>query len=242
MRLPPLALLPAAVAASRLVLAATPAPPPSPGGGAPPSAVPAAAPVPLVDPIPPPGPASTPPAEVAEDPLAALRAPPGSTYHFVGSLFFGDGLRFNNPYRLKTQLGESAKTVSVTTPYADLGVALAVGDAFGLQHGAALRLSFALSSVAQAVLAPTYFASYRGTSERFFGFGRLGPVIVLSPDANVGAEIGAGAALFLTAKTAVSIEIVGDLLYGAATREAGFPVYPVLSFQLGLLVDHEVLP
>jgi hypothetical protein len=223
MRLSPTALVFAATAASRLAL------------GAPPAAE--------ADPIPPPEPAAAVAAAGSPaDPLAALRGPPGFTYHFVGSLFFGEGFRFNNPYRLHSQLGESARSVSLTAPYIDLGLGIAVGSAFGLQHGAALRISAALSGVDQAALAPTYFASYRGASERIQGFGRLGPVFLLSPDANAGAEIGAGAAVFLTARTAVSLEIVGDLFYGAATHETGFPVYPVLSFQLGLLFDHEVLP
>ena len=177
-----------------------------------------------------------------EPELLALREPPGRSYHLLGTLFFGSGLRFNNPYRLQTQLGESARTVSVTAPYADLGFGLAVGDAFGIQHGAKLNISFSMSGVGQVVLAPTYLATYRGASERFVAFGRLGPAIALSPDPNVGAELGAGGALFLAAKAALTAEIVGDLFYGAATKDSGFPVYPVVSLQLGLLLDHEVLP
>lgn len=176
------------------------------------------------------------------DELQALRAPPGPTFQVLGSLFFGEGFRFNNPYRLQTQLGESAKTVSLTAPYIDLGLGLAVGDAFGLRHGASLHLTFALTGVPQAVLAPTYLATYRGASHRFMAFGRLGPVIALSPNPNLGGEAGVGGAVFVTAKTAVSAEIVGDLFYGASTREVGYPVYPVVSLQLGLLLDHEVLP
>ena len=218
MRLPPVALGLAALAASGAALAEPQEAPPA---------------------------AAADPGAPQEDAAAALRAlqrPPGPTFHLLGTLFFGDGFRFNNPYRLKTQLGESARTVSVTAPYVDLGVALAVGDAFGLQHGAALNLSLAMGGVAQAVLAPTYTVTYRGASHRFLGFGRLGPAIVLSPDANVGGELGAGGALFLTARIAVTAEVVGNLFYGAATKETGFPVYPVLSLQLGLLLDHEVLP
>jgi hypothetical protein len=174
--------------------------------------------------------------------LAALKRPPPATFHVMASVFFGDGFRFNNPYRLRTQLGESAKTVSVTAPYVDLGVALAIGSAFGIQHGAALNLSVGLAGVAQSALAPSYIGVYRGDSARWMGFGRIGPAILLSPDANVGLEIGAGGAAFVTAKLAVTAEVVGDLFYGAATRETGFPAYPILSLQLGLLFDHEVLP
>lgn len=232
MRRSPLALVLAAIAASRVAVAAAPdtAAPAATTASGDTAAAAAPAPAPSPDGAPPP------------DDLATLLAPPGPTYNFVGSFFVGDGLRFNNPYRLATQLGESARTVSVTTPYVDFGIALGVGDAFGLRHGAALNLSVALSGVGQAVLAPTYFVSYRGGSQRFLGFGRLGPVIVLSPDANAGGELGLGGAVFLTAKSALSAELVADLVYGAATREAGYPVYPVLSLQVGLLLDHEVLP
>lgn len=176
------------------------------------------------------------------DELAPEMAPRGFAYEVMGSLFFGDGLRFNNPYRLQTQLGDDARTVSVTAPYVDLGIAAAVGGTFGLRHGGALNLSVALSGVGQAVLVPAYFASYRGRSQRFEGFGRIGPAIILSPDANLGVEAGVGAAMFVTAKIALTAELVGDLFYGAATRETGFPVYPILSLQVGLLLDHEVLP
>lgn len=174
--------------------------------------------------------------------LAALKKPPAPTFHFLGTLFFGEGFRFNNPYRLRTQLGESAKTVSVTSPYIDFGAALAIGSAFGLQHGLALNITAGLAGVGQAALVPAYIAAYRGDSTRWLGFARLGPAILLSPDANVGGELGVGGAAFLTAKVAITAEVVGNLFYGAATRETGFPVYPIVSLQLGLLFDHEVLP
>lgn len=182
------------------------------------------------------------PPDAAARELAQLSAPPDVTLHWMGSLFFGDGLRFNNPYRLKTQIGTSAKTVSVTAPYVDLGVGLALGDAFGLQHGMSINVSIALEGVGQAVVVPSYLATYRGASSRFLAFGRFGPAIIASPDANVGAELGVGGAIFVTSKIAVTGEIVGDLFYGAATRETGYPVYPIVSLQLGVLFDHEVLP
>lgn len=189
--------------------------------------------------------APAPAIEPASDPakeLARLSGSPDVTLHWMGSLFFGDGLRFNNPYRLKTQIGTSAKTVSVTAPYVDLGAGLALGDAFGLQHGMSINLSVALDGVGQAVVVPSYLAVYRGASSRLIAFGRFGPAIIASPDANIGAELGVGGAIFVTSKLAVTGEIVGDLFYGAATRETGYPVYPIVSLQLGVLFDHEVLP
>ena len=118
---------------------------------------------------------------------------------------------------------------------------MAFGPPDGFQHGAALRLSLALSGVPQQVIAPTYLLAYRG-EHRLMGFGRLGVAYVISPDENLGAELGVGAAYFLTAGVGVSAELVGDLFYGAGTNEVKTAVYPILSGQLGLVVDYEVLP
>lgn len=185
---------------------------------------------------------ASPSAEAPAVDLRKLREPPGPTYHVLATLFFGDGFRFNNPYRLQTQLGESAKTVSVTAPYVTFGLALTIGDAFGFQHGAWLSITGSLAGVGQVVTAPTYALTYRGASHRFLAFGRLGPAIITRQDPNVGGELGVGGAVFLTAGAAVTAEVVGNLFYGAATKETGYPVYPVVSLQLGLLLDHEVLP
>ena len=46
--------------------------------------------------------------------------------------FVGDGLRFNNPYRLATPLGSSAESVSRTAAYADIGAAATLGNPAGL--------------------------------------------------------------------------------------------------------------
>ena len=212
----------------------------APGEGAATQAATGAAPAPSAAPKQ--GGAASVEAPPGEGRIAVMRRPLGPTFHVFGTLFFGEGFRFNNPYRLQTQLGDSAKTVSVTAPYVDLGAALAIGETFGFQHGAALNLTVAMSGVGQALLAPAYAVTYRGASARWMGYGRLGPSIILAPDANFGVEVGAGGAFFVTARAAVTAQLVGNLFYGAATKEAGFPVYPVLSLQLGLLLDHEVLP
>src|SRR5882672_6493014 len=57
--------------------------------------------------------------------------------------FVGDGLRFNNPYRLATVLGADARSLSRTAAYADVGAAFVVGDPAALAHGLALRATFA---------------------------------------------------------------------------------------------------
>jgi hypothetical protein len=184
-----------------------------------------------------------PPAPTGE--IDRLLQPPGPTFSLLATFFTGFGFRFNNPYRLHTQLGESAKNVSITDGYLDVGAAFAAGKAYGFQHGAAVNLSFGMpgvEGVAQGVLVPAYFALYRGTSDRFLAFGRMGPAIILNPDANVGGEIGLGGAVFLTGHVAVTGEVLGDLFFGAATREVAYPAYPTVSLQIGLLTDYEVLP
>ncbi|MEP7125416.1 MAG: hypothetical protein ABJE95_31075 [Byssovorax sp.] len=180
------------------------------------------------------------PAESAPT-LRDLSAAPSAYAHLVGTLQLGKGLRFNNPYRLATQLGATAESVSLTSTYLDLGGAIAFGPPNGLEHGVALHLSFALGGVAQAVLTPTYFAAYRGP-HRFLAYGRLGPAIVLTPDPTIGGELAAGFGWFFTARLAVAGELVGDLFYGAGTPTNGITTYPIFSGQLGLLVDYEILP
>lgn len=185
-----------------------------------------------------------PAAEAASPDIAALRElsrPPSGDARFVGSVAFGRGLRFNNPYRLATQLGESAESVSLTASYFDLGAAVAFGPPDGIQHGAALHWSLALTGVPQQVLTPSYFIAYRGPNP-FLLYGRLGPSIVLSPDPTPGAELASGFAWFLTSRLALGGELLFDLYYGAGTPSVGITTYPILSGQLGLLIDYEVLP
>ncbi|WP_437564017.1 hypothetical protein [Sorangium sp. So ce542] len=171
----------------------------------------------------------------------ALARPPGTAARVVSSLAMGTGLRFNNPYRLQTQLGDTAESLSLTAGYLDLGVALALGPADGVQHGGALRLSIAVSGVPQETLTPSYFVAYRGLT-RALAYGRLGAAILIEPDVNVGGELAVGLGYYVLAGVALSGELVGDLFYGAATYEAAYTVYPVVSAQLGLMIDHELLP
>ncbi len=180
------------------------------------------------------------PAEVAPT-LRDLSGPPSRYAHLVGTLELGKGLRFNNPYRLATQLGATAESVSLTSTYLDLGGAITFGPPDGLQHGVALHLSFALAGVSQAVLTPTYIAAYRGP-RRFLAYGRLGPSVILTPDPTIGGELAVGFGWFFTARIAVAGELVGDIYYGAGTPAKGVTTYPILSAQLGLLVDYEILP
>jgi hypothetical protein len=158
----------------------------------------------------------------------------------LASALFGDGLRFDNPYRLATPLGSTAESVSRTSSYVDLGVAIVLGDARGLQHGAALRTSVAVEGVQQGVFTPSYLLWRR--FKYWALFGRVGPSIVLAPDLTWGFEASAGGAWFARAGVGVAAELVGDVFYGAGTRDVATPAYPVLSGQLGVIVSYEVFP
>ena len=85
---------------------------------------------------------TAPPAEKPKAETAPLATKPGYVQLFFTS-FFGEGLRFNNPYRLATPLGGDAESVSRTAPYVDIGFAATFGHPLGLQHGAALRTTVA---------------------------------------------------------------------------------------------------
>ena len=65
---------------------------------------------------------------------------------------------------------------------------------------------------------------------------------MLTPDPTVGFEAGVGGVWFVRGGIGVTGELVGDLFYGAGTREVATPAYPLLSAQLGLTIAYEVLP
>jgi hypothetical protein len=154
--------------------------------------------------------------------------------------FFGDGLRFNNPYRLQTILGKNAMSVSRTAAYVDVGLAAAVGDPMGFQHDLAVRISIAAEGVPQGVLAPAYMLWRRWGA--LAAYARASVPIVLTPSVTAGIEGGLGGVWFFRSGIGVIAEIVGDVFYGAGTREVAIPAYPVLSGQLGLMIAYEVLP
>lgn len=171
----------------------------------------------------------------------ALSAPRSGYVRVLFGIGFGGGLRLNNPYRLASQLGQTAESASATAPYTMISAGLAFGRPDGLQHGAFIGTSFALTGVSQSVLVPAYMLVYRGP-RRVLGYGRAGPAIVLSPDTNVGGEIALGGAFFLTGGLGVSLDVAGDVFYGASTWQKKYPTYPVLSATLGLIMDLEILP
>jgi hypothetical protein len=158
----------------------------------------------------------------------------------TATTFVGDGLRFNNPYRLATVLGGSAQSVSRTASYMDVGAAVTLGDPARSGHGVAVRVSVALEGTRQSVVTPSYLF------QRRFGpwgaYARAGVPLVLSPDTTWGVEGAAGAIRFIRAGIGIAAELVGDVFYGAGTREVATPAYPVLSAQLGLWLSWEAMP
>jgi hypothetical protein len=154
--------------------------------------------------------------------------------------FAGDGLRFNNPYRLATVIGRDAQSVSRTAAYSDFGLALALGDPTRVAHGVAFRASVALQGVPQWVMTPSYLVLRRWSA--WGAYGRAGLCTVLTPGPTWGMEAGAGGIWFARAGVGVAAELVGDVFYGAGTRDVATPAYPVLSAQMGLWLSWEALP
>jgi hypothetical protein len=170
-------------------------------------------------------------------------APRGTKFGWVdvfATAYVGDGLRFNNPYRLATVLGSQAESLSRTSSYADVGAAALIGDPSFLAHGLALRVTLALEGVPQTVLTPSYVALHRWGPWALYG--RAGLPIVLYPDTTYGVEAAAGGVWFARAGLGLTGELVGDLFYGTGTREVATPAYPVLSAQAGIWVSWEAMP
>jgi hypothetical protein len=164
----------------------------------------------------------------------------GRYAHLFGAIELGRGLRFNNPYRLQTVLGEDAESLSLTATYVDVSAGAAFGPPDGVQQGAALHLSVALDGIPQEVLSPSYVLLLRRPPFRWHG--RIGTPVVLEPDWNVGAEIAGGGAWFVSAGLGIGVELIASLFYGAATYERSATAIPIVSLQAGVAFDYEVLP
>ena len=180
--------------------------------------------------------APAPPPPKKEEPFATK---PGYS-QFFATMMGGTGLRFNNPYRLSTPLGDDAESVSRTNAYVDLGLAMTLGSPLGFQHGAALRTTVGVEGVGQVVMTPSYFGWRRKGA--LAAFGRAGLPLVLTPDPTLGLEAAVGGVFFFLGGIGVVAEVVGDLFYGTGTREVATATYPVLSGQLGFIGTYEVLP
>jgi hypothetical protein len=179
--------------------------------------------------------------DFAEGEAKTPRPLDGTYVHGFSELMVGRGLRFNNPFRLSEVLGDDAESLSLTATYLDLGAGMLFGPPDALQHGGVISLSIALEGVAQEVLSLSYATGLR-LDEAWSLRARAGVPIVLEPDLNAGAEIGAGATYLFTGGVGVAAELVGSWFYGAAVWDRGATAIPLLSLELGLFLDYEVLP
>jgi hypothetical protein len=178
----------------------------------------------------------------AQQPSSQTTVPePGTYMHFMAFEDIGDSLRFNNPYRLANQLGSTGESLSRTPAYNSLGGAVTLGAPNGLQHGLAFQWSASFSGLPQNVITPSYLLML-GAWRPWLPYARVGLPIVLNPDSNVGGEAAVGATYLLLAGVGVHAEMVGDVFYGAATWTTGRTTIPMLSLQVGLTIDYEVLP
>jgi hypothetical protein len=177
----------------------------------------------------------------ADAPLPRTPLAVPSSYHLFTGIGFGGSLRFNNPYRLREQLGDTAESVSVPTPYFNARIGATIRGGGKLSHGAELDASFGLGGVPQEVLTPSYVALYHATP-RWAARGRAGIPLVIEPDFNAGFEIAAGGVFFGTAAIGITLDLVGSLFFGAATVDTPRTAIPLLSLEIGVLYDYEVLP
>ncbi len=163
------------------------------------------------------------------------------TLELFTALSLGRGVRFNNPYRLATVLGSDAASLSLTAPYVDASAAAVYGTINGLRHGAQLHLGGAIEGVRQPFLSVSYLLAGR-PDDAWMLYARLGPSVLLGPDPNVGGELGASASWFVSQGLGLTSELVGNLYYGAATLDRQASIVPIVSLQLGVIADVELLP
>jgi hypothetical protein len=168
---------------------------------------------------------------------AELEPEPGQ---LSGTLGLGRGLRFNNPYRLATPLGDTAQSVSLSATYLDFGVQLLAPALPGVDQGASLDALFALDGIAQLGLTPSYVIQFALT-ERFFLHGRVAIPFVITPDTTVGLEAAAGPRFDLAWGLGLTAELVGSVFFGAATEQRSVTTIPMLSFQIGVCFTRPVL-
>lgn len=161
--------------------------------------------------------------------------------HWLGGIYLGRGLRWNNPYRLRRVLGSDARSVSLGATYLDLHLGRTFSAPDSFEHGVTLNLSIATDGIRQEVATPSYLLVKRLTP-RVLSYARAGFPIVLEPDVSVGLEAGLGGAYFLSANLGIGVELDFSMFYGAATIDRAVTVIPVTSLALGVFFDWERLP
>jgi hypothetical protein len=113
-------------------------------------------------------------------------------------------------------------------------------------HGFGLGLSLNLSEdggftepvdvMEQFVVMPTYLL-YWNLAPELFAFGHAGVPITVAGGVNAGAEFGAALGYRVLAGVGAYTELAVELFGGANTT-----IHPMVSLELGLFLDYEVLP
>ena len=80
-----------------------------------------------------------------------------------------------------------------------------------------LRTTFALEGIRQVMMTPSYLLWRRWGA--LAAYGRVGLPVVFDPNPNVGGELGAGGVYFIRGGIGLVGELVGDVFYGAGTRD-----------------------
>jgi hypothetical protein len=159
---------------------------------------------------------------------------------FLAALSVGKGLRFNNPYRLATPLGDSAESVSLSATYLDAGLGVLLPAVPRVEHGPSLDVLLALDGIGQLGVTPSYLLLFEPKPSLGLR-GRLGLPLVVAPDASVGLEAGLGAQLPLAYGFGLTGELVGTVFFGAATEQKTVTTIPMLALQLGVCFDERVV-
>lgn len=220
---------------ARLTSAAPQAPPALEAAKqAPPRAEPAAAPRAAA-----PEPAKPPP--TAQDPVGRTACSGICYLRSQVDAGMGKGVRFNNPFRLQTQLGSNAESLSLSAAYLDLRGVVLFGDPFGWHYGAAASVALAVQGVPQQVVTPA-FTTGLPLSEAFWLNGFLGCPLVLGPDFNAGVELGVEVSYWPRAGWGLYTGLAWDQFWGAATDESTAASIPMLAVQAGLSLQYELLP
>jgi hypothetical protein len=86
----------------------------------------------------------------------ALHAHARHSARLLAALSVGKGLRFNNPYRLATPLGDTAESVSLSATYLDASLGVLLPAVPRIEHGPTLDVVLALDGIGQLGLTPSY--------------------------------------------------------------------------------------
>lgn len=123
-----------------------------------------------------------------------------------------------------------------------------------LRHAATLHVAsnlsgdgnytFGLDPLQQWVLTPAYTARFALQDDPvpdFLLYGRFGVPLALSPDFSWGLELDVGATYMLLAGFGIYVEVGYSMFFGAKDRSGDLTIHPLLSGELGVVFDIEVL-